>query len=57
MDSCPKCEGINISGPKYVSTSFVGITTEWLEYTCDRCGFKKRTATKDFQVKQLDKGK
>jgi RNase P subunit RPR2 len=44
MTNCPKCDGQQIMGPKYLNCSLFG---ESLLYTCFRCGYAERWPTKD----------
>jgi RNase P subunit RPR2 len=41
---CPKCNGPDFSGPKFMTTHY---GYEYLEYTCTTCGYKKLEPTKD----------
>lgn len=43
MTRCPKCNGSNIAGPRYVRFGF----RELLEYRCITCGYTEDTPTHD----------
>ena len=53
MNQCPKCGCREISGPKYEAAGWqsfvitIGRLSEWLRYTCRRCGYSATTPTRD----------
>lgn len=43
---CPKCDRGRLRGPVYKRDLEVGVH-EWLEWTCNQCGYSTRTACAD----------
>ena len=48
MITCPKCNSMSISKPKYIRDREKG--TERLEYTCYNCGYTESTPTHDAKL-------